>query len=263
MCCAIHSLPEELRLGRLARVSGSRMESWGWTSTVAWRSCARYRPFLPAQWESCWRAGWRGGWAAATRGCGSAWAGGRVLARVIERVGPQCVGAGAQRQWRCRAGSQAFGLPVIADDVGGCIRGRWRGCWPGLESGGGDWVRLAWVVSVPGDCAVPAATTWSSRLESGLRFGADRRRRWRWRGSGGRTHPVVGVWPVAMRDAVAGGAGGRVCARWDRSPTEAVVVEWALIERDGGAGRPVPTTSTRRRSCRAAEDLLAAGLRQA
>ena len=123
--------------------------------------------------------------------------GGRpILARVIERLEPQC---------ECLALSAngdpsrfaSFDLPVIADGIGG---------HPGPLAGilaGFDWVaahrpNAQWILSAPGDCPfLPRDLVVRLRQAVSLE-GADLAVA----ASRGRTHPVVGLWSVALRDAL-------------------------------------------------------------
>jgi molybdenum cofactor guanylyltransferase len=123
--------------------------------------------------------------------------GGRpILARVIERLEPQC---------ECLALSAngdplrfaSFGLPVIADGIGG---------YPGPLVGilaVFDWVaahrpNAEWILSAPGDCPfLPRDLVVRLRQAVSLE-GAELAVA----ASRGRTHPVVGLWSVALRDAL-------------------------------------------------------------
>jgi molybdopterin-guanine dinucleotide biosynthesis protein A len=120
--------------------------------------------------------------------------GATILERVIERLKPACAGMALNANGD-PARFAGFGLPVIADGVAG-FAGPLAGILAGL-----DWVKghapgIEWLVSVPGDCpflprdlvprlhaARAAAATPLACAQSGA-----------WR------HPVVGLWPVALRD---------------------------------------------------------------
>jgi molybdopterin-guanine dinucleotide biosynthesis protein A len=117
-----------------------------------------------------------------------------ILARVLERLSPQCV-----RVIINANGDPArfadTGLPVIADDVPG-FAGPLAGILAGL-----DWTvvhapELAYVASVPGDCPfLPrdlVRRLHQTRAEAKLPLACARSGQWR--------HPVVGLWPVALRD---------------------------------------------------------------
>ena len=119
--------------------------------------------------------------------------GGRpVLAHVIERLRPQCAamvlnGNGDPARFA------AFGLPVVADGEPG-HPGPLAGVLAGL-----DWAAAAgfgWVVTAPGDCPfLPADLVARLHDERGAAPTA-------MAASGGRIHPVVALWPVAMRGAI-------------------------------------------------------------
>jgi molybdenum cofactor guanylyltransferase len=120
--------------------------------------------------------------------------GATILERVLERLKPACAGMALNANGD-PARFAGFGLPVIADSVVG-FAGPLAGILAGL-----DWVKghapgIEWLVSVPGDCpflprdlvprlhaARAAAATPLACAQSGA-----------WR------HPVVGLWPVALRD---------------------------------------------------------------
>jgi molybdenum cofactor guanylyltransferase len=120
--------------------------------------------------------------------------GATILERVLERLKPACAGMALNANGD-PARFAGFGLPVIADSVAG-FAGPLAGILAGL-----DWVKghapgIEWLVSVPGDCpflprdlvprlhaARAAAATPLACAQSGA-----------WR------HPVVGLWPVALRD---------------------------------------------------------------
>lgn len=96
-----------------------------------------------------------------------------------------------------------FGLPVVADaesDFPGPLAGILAGLdWAAAEGITGD------VLSVPGDCPfIPhdlAERLEEARQAAGLPLVCA--------GSGGWTHPVIGLWPVSLREELrAGMAGG-------------------------------------------------------
>jgi molybdopterin-guanine dinucleotide biosynthesis protein A len=119
--------------------------------------------------------------------------GATILSRVLERLAPQCT----QLILNANGDPARFadtGLPVVADDVPG-FAGPLAGILAGL-----DWTSVhapdvAFVVSVPGDCPfLPrdlVARLHQVRAASGLPLACARSGDWR--------HPVVGMWPVALR----------------------------------------------------------------
>ena len=120
--------------------------------------------------------------------------GATILDRVLARLRPQCT------QLLINANGDpsrfaATGLPVVADEVPD-FAGPLAGILAGL-----DWTheyapQIAWVVSVPGDCPflphdlVPRLH--ATRAAAGTPLACARSGEWR--------HPVVGLWPVALRE---------------------------------------------------------------
>ncbi len=119
--------------------------------------------------------------------------GGRpILDRIIERVGPQveALVLNANGDPARFAGS---GLPVTPDTIDG-FAGPLAGVLAGME-----WVRdhapaCGWLVSVPTDAPfVPVdlvARLWAAVQAEGAEMACA--------SSGGRAHPVVGLWPVRL-----------------------------------------------------------------
>jgi len=125
-----------------------------------------------------------------------------ILERAIARLGCQCAGLLVNANGDLSRFSR-FGLPVVADDVEG-FAGPLAGILAGL-----DWVAakapaIDWVVSVPGDCPfLPGdlvARFHAARAAKRLPLACARSGEWR--------HPVVGLWPVALRDDLRGALGG-------------------------------------------------------
>ena len=135
---------------------------------------------------------WRGGWAAATSRC-TRIGGATILSRVLERLKPQCT-----RVVLNANGDPArfadTGLPVIPDDVPD-FAGPLAGILAGLDWAAAHAPEVAYVVSVPGDCPfLPrdlVTRLHQARAASGEPLACARSGEWR--------HPVVGVWPVALR----------------------------------------------------------------
>lgn len=119
--------------------------------------------------------------------------GGRTLLdRAIGRLAPQCDGLILNANGDPERFA-ATGLPVVADTVEG-FAGPLAGILAALE-----WAResrpgIGWVVSIPTDSPfLPAdlvARLHASRLAAGTPLACAR--------SGDQTHPVVGLWPVAL-----------------------------------------------------------------
>jgi molybdopterin-guanine dinucleotide biosynthesis protein A len=116
-----------------------------------------------------------------------------ILSRVLERMKPQCT-----RLILNANGDPArfadTGLPVIADDVPD-FAGPLAGILAGLDWAAANAPDVATVVSVPGDCPfLPrdlVARLHQARAASDQPLACARSGQWR--------HPVVGVWPVALR----------------------------------------------------------------
>lgn len=121
-------------------------------------------------------------------------AGQTILERVIARLDPQCGGLVLNANGE-PARFAHFGLPVIADSVPG-FPGPLAGILAGL-----DWVAVnrpdaAWVVSVATDCPfLPRDLV--ARLHQ-ARIGANAQLAVA--ASGGRSHPVIGLWAVSLRE---------------------------------------------------------------
>ena len=120
-------------------------------------------------------------------------AGKTILSRVIERMTPQC-----QRLILNANGDPArfadTGLPVIPDDVPD-FAGPLAGLLAGLDWAAVHAPEVAYVASVPGDCPfLPrdlVTRLHQARAAAGQPLACARSGEWR--------HPVVGVWPVALR----------------------------------------------------------------
>lgn len=117
-----------------------------------------------------------------------------ILARVILRLAGQCDGLILNANGD-PARFAATGLPVVADGVGG-FAGPLAGILAGLDWAAEHRPDLAWVVSAPTDCPFLPRTLVArlhrARAEAGTALACAR--------SGGQAHPVVGLWPVALRE---------------------------------------------------------------
>jgi molybdopterin-guanine dinucleotide biosynthesis protein A len=119
--------------------------------------------------------------------------GATILSRVLDRLKPQCT-----RVVLNANGDPArfadTGLPVIPDDVPD-FAGPLAGILAGLDWAAAHMPEVAYVASVPGDCPfLPrdlVARLHQARAASGQPLACARSGQWR--------HPVVGVWPVALR----------------------------------------------------------------
>lgn len=121
--------------------------------------------------------------------------GGRsILSHVIARLGPQCDGLLLNANGD-PARFAAYGLPVIADSVPD-FAGPLAGILAGL-----DWLvenrpDLSWLVSIAADTPfIPhdlVSRLHAARAAAGVPLACA--------ASGGWTHPVIGLWPVALRE---------------------------------------------------------------
>ncbi|ACF02671.1 molybdopterin-guanine dinucleotide biosynthesis protein A [Rhodopseudomonas palustris TIE-1] len=123
-------------------------------------------------------------------------AGRPLLAHVIERLQPQC-GALALNANGDSARFESFGLPVIADDVQG-FPGPLAGVLAAMDWATEQQPRAACVLTAPGDCPfLPrdlVARLHQARLDEHAEIAVA--------ASGGHLHPVIALWPVAIRDAL-------------------------------------------------------------
>jgi molybdopterin-guanine dinucleotide biosynthesis protein A len=121
-----------------------------------------------------------------------------ILARVVTRMSPQCAGLVLNANGD-PARFAAFGLPIVPDDLPGFL-GPLAGILAGL-----DWIsahhpKVSHAVSVPADTPfLPGDLV--LRLDA-ARVGA--RAEIAIARSGGREHPVVTLWPVALRHELRG-----------------------------------------------------------
>jgi molybdopterin-guanine dinucleotide biosynthesis protein A len=123
--------------------------------------------------------------------------GGRpILARVIERAGPQ-VGALVLNANGDPARFKDFGLPVAADVVAG-YAGPLAGVLTGLDWAADTAPGAAWVASFACDAPFFPADMVARLLAAVEASGADMA----CAVTHGRTHPVFGLWPVALREAL-------------------------------------------------------------
>ena len=119
--------------------------------------------------------------------------GATILSRLLERLKPQC-----QRLILNANGDLArfadTGLPVIPDGVPD-FAGPLAGILAGLDWAAAHAPEVAYVASVPGDCPfLPrdlVTRLHEARAAAGQPLACARSGEWR--------HPVVGVWPVALR----------------------------------------------------------------
>jgi molybdenum cofactor guanylyltransferase len=133
-----------------------------------------------------------------------------ILERAIARLRSQCAGLLINANGDVSRFAR-FGFPVVADDITG-FAGPLAGILAGLDWMAANAPAIEWVVSVPGDCPfLPrdlVARLHAARVASELPLACARSGEWR--------HPVVGLWPVALRHDLrrALGAGLRKIEAW-------------------------------------------------
>jgi len=123
--------------------------------------------------------------------------GGRtILERVVARMRPQCDGLILSANGD-PARFAAAGLPVVADGIAG-FAGPLAGILTALDWMAANQPEKKWLVTVAGDCPfLPHDLV--ARLHQ-ARIAQDRPIAVA--ASGGRTHHVIALWPVALRDAL-------------------------------------------------------------
>ena len=117
-----------------------------------------------------------------------------ILDRVLERLRPACKGIVINANGD-PARFARWALPVVADSVPG-FAGPLAGILAGLDWAAAHAPEVGMMVSVPGDCPfVPkdlVGRLHTAREAAKLPLACARSGEWR--------HPVVGLWPVALRD---------------------------------------------------------------
>lgn len=121
-------------------------------------------------------------------------AGRSMLARVIDRITPQC-GTLILNANGDITRFETFGLPVVADSVTD-FPGPLAGILAGLDWAAEHRPDIRWILSAPGDCPfLPrdlAASLHRARNSQDAELAVA--------SSAGQTHPVVGLWDVALRN---------------------------------------------------------------
>jgi molybdopterin-guanine dinucleotide biosynthesis protein A len=121
-------------------------------------------------------------------------AGRTILAHVIERLSPQCDGLLLNANGD-PVRFAAYGLPVVADSVPD-FAGPLAGILAGLDWLAANRSDRQWLVSVAADTPfIPrdlVARLHAAREEANVPLACA--------ASGGWTHPVIGLWPVALRE---------------------------------------------------------------
>jgi molybdopterin-guanine dinucleotide biosynthesis protein A len=120
--------------------------------------------------------------------------GASILERVCARFAPQCVAVILNANGD-PARFADTGLPVVPDSVPG-FAGPLAGILAGLDWAAAQAPEIADVASVPGDCPfLPrdlVTRLEAARSEAGVPLACARSGQWR--------HPVVGLWPVRLRE---------------------------------------------------------------
>lgn len=119
-----------------------------------------------------------------------------ILARVIARLAPQCDGIILNANGD-PGRFAAFGLPVAQDSIEG-YAGPLAGILAGLDWAARERPEVSTIVSLPADSPF-LPTDLVARLDSAR---TDKRVPLAAAASGGWTHPVIGLWPVAIRHAL-------------------------------------------------------------
>jgi molybdopterin-guanine dinucleotide biosynthesis protein A len=117
-----------------------------------------------------------------------------ILEHTLARFAPQVTGVVLNANGD-PARFASYGLPVVADSVPD-FAGPLAGILAGLDWMAANKPNIEWLVSVPGDCPfLPRDLVQrlrDARLEQGKPLACAQSGDWR--------HPVVGLWPVALRE---------------------------------------------------------------
>jgi molybdopterin-guanine dinucleotide biosynthesis protein A len=117
-----------------------------------------------------------------------------ILERALARLASQCAGMVINANGD-PARFARFGLPVVADKVAG-FAGPLAGILAGLDWLAANAPTIAWLASVPGDCPfLPrdlVRRLHAARAAAGVPLACAKSGEWR--------HPVVGLWPVGLRE---------------------------------------------------------------
>jgi molybdopterin-guanine dinucleotide biosynthesis protein A len=120
--------------------------------------------------------------------------GATILQRVLACIVPQCTGVIINANGD-PARFADTGLPVVADSVPD-FAGPLAGILAGLDWAAANAPQCEWLLSVPGDCPfLPknlVACLHEARVAAGTALACARSGEWR--------HPVVALWPVALRE---------------------------------------------------------------
>lgn len=151
-------------------------------------------------------------------------AGKTILQRVIDRMQPQCDGLILNANGDLGRFA-AFGLPVVPDSVQG-FAGPLAGVLAALDWAAEHRPHAKWVVSVAADCPfLPrdlVARLHTARREDEAELCVVR--------SGAQTHPVVGLWSVALRQDLRHALVVEDCRKIDRwtARYKLATVDWPI-----------------------------------
>jgi len=117
-----------------------------------------------------------------------------ILDRVLDRLRPACAGIVLNANGD-PSRFAPYGLPVVADSIPD-FAGPLAGILAGLDWVAAERADIGWLVSAPGDCPfLPrdlVARLHAARAAAGTPLACARSGDWR--------HPVVALWPVALRE---------------------------------------------------------------
>jgi molybdenum cofactor guanylyltransferase len=120
--------------------------------------------------------------------------GATILQRALARIGPQCEAVILNANGDPSRFADT-GLVVVPDSIPD-FAGPLAGILAGLDWAAANAPRCAWLLSVPGDCPfLPkdlVARLHEARLQASAPLACARSGEWR--------HPVVGLWPVDLRE---------------------------------------------------------------
>lgn len=119
-----------------------------------------------------------------------------ILARVIARLAPQCAGLLLSANGDPRRFAP-FGLPVVADGVEN-HPGPLAGILAGLDWAAANRPGQQWILSAPGDCPFLPRDLVARLREALDSHGAELAVA----ASLGKSHPVIGLWSVGLREAL-------------------------------------------------------------
>jgi molybdopterin-guanine dinucleotide biosynthesis protein A len=169
-----------------------------------------------------------------------------ILERTLERLRPQCAAVIINANDAERFA--ASGLPVVADSVPD-FAGPLAGILAGLDWTAKNAPDIAWLVSVSGDSPfLPrdlVARLHQARVEAGATIACAR--------SNERVHPVVALWPVALREDLrrALGEGVRRVSEWSaRYPLAATDWPAAPVDPFFNVNTPEDVTEAERLAAR-------------